>query len=542
MFFVSEGVCRTGGKLYIIQLKDANFFFQIYAQKKSDFCKQNSRGCNLCKLLIMEYSNSKMIAEDYKRVWAECLEVIKDALGPENKVAFDTWFVPIVPLKLEGSTLMVQVPSQFFYEYLEEHYVDLLKRVIRMQLGSNAMLKYSIVMDQSIRTSPIVTTLPSNSRRSVQNPLTDMPININKDNARELPNPFVIPGIQKTRVHSQLSPNYTLENFVEGDCNRLARSAGYAVAEKPGTTSFNPLLLHSNVGLGKTHLANAIGLKTKELHPDKTVLYVTSEQFMAQYAEAGRTGTTNDFIHFYEQIDVLIVDDIQFWSGKGQKTQEAFFHIFNYLHQRNCQIIITSDKAPGELQGLEPRLLSRLKWGLNADLQAPDVETRKAILRQKLQNDGIEMSEDVIEYIAYNINTNVRELEGALISLIAQSSLNRKQITLELTKQMIDKYVQSSTREITIDYIQKVVCDSLDLPVDSIQQMSRKREIVQARQLSMYFAKKITKSSLAVIGMQCGNKDHATVLHACKTIENLRQTDRYIRNLVDELEKKFKEA
>jgi chromosomal replication initiator protein len=491
----------------------------------------------------MEYSNPKMIEEDYKRVWAECLEVIKDTLGPENKKAFDTWFVPIVPLQLDGSTLIVQVPSPFFYEWIEDHYIDLLKRVIRMQLGPNGMLKYSIVMDQTIPTEPLKTTLPShNNRHTVQNPMSDLPVNINKDNTREIPNPFVIPGIQKTRINSQLSPNYTLENFVEGDCNRLARSAGYAVAEKPGTTSFNPLLLHSNVGLGKTHLANAIGLKTKELHPDKVVLYVTSEQFMAQYAEAGRTGTTNDFIHFYEQIDVLIIDDIQFWSGKGQKTQEAFFHIFNHLHQRNCQIIITSDKAPGELQGLEPRLISRLKWGLNADLQAPDVETRKAILRQKLQNDGIEMSDEVIEYIAYNINTNVRELEGALISLIAQSSLNRKQITLELTKQMIDKYVQNSTREITIDYIQKVVCDSLDLPVESIQQTSRKREIVQARQLSMYFAKKITKSSLAVIGMQCGNKDHATVLHACKQIENLRQTDRYIRNLVDELEKKFKEA
>lgn len=490
----------------------------------------------------MEHSNTKMIEEDYKRVWAECLEVIKDALGPDNKTAFETWFIPIVPLQLEGSTLLVQVPSSFFYEYIEYHYIDLLKRVIRMKLGPNAMLKYSIVMDQTIPSDLLSTTLPSHGRTSVKNPLTDMPVNINKDNAREIPNPFVIPGIQKTRVNSQLSPNYTLENFVEGDCNRLARSAGYAVAEKPGLTSFNPLLLHSSVGLGKTHLANAIGLKTKELHHDKTVLYVTSEQFMQQYAEAGRAGTTNDFIHFYELIDVLIIDDIQFWSGKAQKTQEAFFHIFNYLHQRNCQIIITSDKAPGELQGLEPRLLSRLKWGLNADLQAPDVETRKAILRQKLQNDGIEMDDEIIEYIAYNINTNVRELEGALISLIAQSSLNRKQITLDLTKQMIDKYVQSSTREITIDYIQKVVCDSLDLPVEAIQQTSRKREIVQARQLSMYFAKKITKSSLAVIGMQCGNKDHATVLHACKTIENLRQTDRYIRNLVDELEKKFKEA
>lgn len=483
-----------------------------------------------------------MKAEDYKRVWADCLEVIKDTLGPENKKAFDTWFVPIVPLQLDGSTLIVQVPSPFFYEWIEEHYIDLLKRVIRMQLGPNGMLKYSIVMDQTIPTEPLRTTLPSNSRRPVQNALTDLPVNINRENTREIPDPFVIPGLNKLRINSQLSPNYTLENFVEGDCNRLARSAGYAVAERPGTTSFNPLLLHSNVGLGKTHLANAIGLKTKELNPDKKVLYVTSEQFMQQYAEAGRAGTTNDFIHFYELIDVLIVDDIQFWAGKAQKTQEAFFHIFNHLHQRNCQIIITSDKAPGELQGLEPRLLSRLKWGLNADLQSPDVETRKAILRQKLQNDGIEMSDEVIEYIAYNINTNVRELEGALISLIAQSSLNRKQITLELTKQMIDKYVQSSTREITIDYIQKVVCDSLDLPVESIQMTSRKREIVQARQLSMYFAKKITKSSLAVIGMQCGNKDHATVLHACKTIENLRQTDRYIRGLVDELEKKFKEA
>ena len=286
-------------------------------------------------------------------------------------------------------------------------------------------------------------------------------------------------------------------------------------------------------------MANAIGLKTKELHPDMTVLYVTSEQFMQQYAEAGRSGTTNDFIHFYEIIDVLIIDDIQFWAGKAPKTQEAFFHIFNYLHQHGCQIIITSDKAPGELQGLEPRLLSRLKWGLSADLQAPDVETRKRILLKKAQNEGIELTDDVVEYIAYNINTNVRELEGALISLIAQSTLNRKEINLELTKQMIDKYVQSSAREITIDYIQKVVCDYLDLPVETIQDTSRKREVVQARQLSMYFAKKITKSSLAVIGMQCGNKDHATVLHACKTIDNLRQTDRHMRAMVDELEKKL---
>ena len=480
-----------------------------------------------------------MIEEDYKRVWASCLEVIKDALGPENRNSFETWFTPIVPLKLEGQTLLVQVPSQFFYEWIEEHYIDLLRRTIRMHLGPSGMLRYSIVMDQTIPNDPIVTTLPSQQRRSTINPPTDMPVNINRAGERDIPNPFVIPGIRKERIPSQLKANYTMDNFVEGDCNRLARSAGYAVAEKPGQTSFNPLFLHSGVGLGKTHLANAIGLKTKELDPDKTVLYVTSEQFMAQYAEAGRAGTTGDFIHFYEMVDVLIVDDIQFWASKAPKTQEAFFHIFNHLHLNNKQIIITSDKAPSELQGLEPRLLSRLKWGLSADLQAPDVDTRMRILRQKLQNDGIEMGDDIIEYIAYNINTNVRELEGALISLIAQSSLNRKEITLDLTRQMIDRYVKSSSREVTIEYIQKVVCDYLNLPVDSIQQTSRKREIVQARQLAMYFSKKITKSSLAVIGAQCGNKDHATVLHACKQIENLRQTDRYMRSMIEELEKRL---
>lgn len=481
-----------------------------------------------------------MAVQNYKMVWAECLEMIKDNLGSDPKV-FDTWFKPIVPVDLDGSTLIVQVPSMFFYEWLEAHYVDLLRRVVRMQLGASGKLKYKIAVDQSSADKPLTTTLDWQQRRSVQNPPVDVPYNINSVDDRTIPNPFIVPGIKKEPIPSQLSPNYTLENFVEGDCNRLARSAGFAVAEKPGQTSFNPLLIYGGVGLGKTHLANAIGLKTQEFHPDKTVLYVTSEQFMQQYAEAGRSKDTNSFLHWYEQINVLIIDDIQFWANKAPGTQEAFFNIFNYLHQHGCQIIITSDKAPSELQGLEPRLLSRLKWGLAADLQVPDVETRKRILRQKLQNDGIEMTDDIIEYIAYNINTNVRELEGALISLIAQSSLNRKQITLDLTRQMIDKYVQSSVREVTIDYIQKVVCDYLSLPVESIQMTSRKREIVQARQLAMYFSKKITKASLAVIGAQCGNKDHATVLHACKQIENLCQTDHHMRSMVEELEKKFKD-
>ena len=480
--------------------------------------------------------------QNYKNVWENCLKIIKDNLGPENEQVYKTWFEPIVPIQLEDNILTIRVPSQFFYEWLEEHFIDLLKRTIRLQLGPNGMLKYSILMDTSIADSPIATSLPSTGRQAINNRAKDVPLMIGTDeNERKISNPFIYVGIQKMKVNSQLNGNYTLENFVEGGCNRLARAAGYAVAENPGRTAFNPLLLHGGVGLGKTHLAHAIGIKTKELHPDDTVLYVTSEQFLQQYVDAVRNKNTNDFIHFYEMIDFLILDDIQFWASKGPHTQEAFFHIFNYLHQRNKQIIITSDKAPSELGTLEPRLLSRLKWGLAADLGTPDVETRIAILNQKLANDGIEMPQDVIEYIAYNINTNIRELEGALVSLIAQSSLNHRQITIDLAKQMIDKFVKSTTREITIDYIQKVVCDYFKLPLDSIQSPTRKREIVQARQLTMYFAKKMTKSSLAIIGLQCGNKDHATVLHACKTVANLNETDKQFHYWVDELEKKFKE-
>lgn len=480
--------------------------------------------------------------KDYQRVWEECLSFIKDNLaGKENEKVFSTWFEPIVPVNLDGSTLIIQVPSQFFYEWLEQNYAELLKNAIRLTLGPNACLQYSIVMDTSISESPITTCIPSSGRPTTVNRAKDAPMTLNRPENREFPNPFVIPGIQKVRINSQLSASYTLHNFVEGECNRLARAAGYAVAENPGKTAFNPLMLHGGVGLGKTHLANAIGLKTKELHPEKIVLYVTSEQFMQQYQDAGRNGTTSDFVHFYEMVDVLIVDDIQFWANKAARTQEAFFHIFNTLHQGGKQLIITSDKAPSELQGLEDRLISRLKWGLAAELDAPDVETRMMILKQKLQNDGVEMPEEVVEYIAYNINTNVRELEGALISLMAQSSLTHRTITLDLARQMVDKFVKSTNREVTIDYIQKVVCDYFNIPIDSIHSRTRKREIVQARQLTMYFAKKMTKSSLAIIGLQCGNKDHATVLHACKTVSNLAETDKQFRFWIDELEKKFKE-
>ncbi len=470
-------------------------------------------------------------------VWENCLKIIKDNIHYQS---FKTWFVPIKPLKLESNVLTIQVPSQFFYEWLEEHYINLLKKTIKNELGSDGRLEYSIIMDNSMNSNnPYSIKVPTSNKKAVNNPSVQMPIDINKGTSKDIPNPFIIPGLKKIKVNSQLVDTYSFDSFVEGDCNRLARSAGFAVSENPGRTSFNPLLIYSDVGLGKTHLIHAIGIHSKSNYPEKIVLYVSSEQFIAQYIDSVRNNNQNDFVHFYQMIDVLIVDDIHFLSGK-EKTQDVFFHIFNHLHQNSKQIILTSDKPPVELKGMEPRLLSRFKWGLAADLQAPDLETRIAILQKRLYNDGIEMPEEVVEYIAYNVNTNVRELEGALISILAQASLNKKAINLDLAKKMIDKFVKSTSREISIDYIQKVVCDYFNLSLDAINSKTRKREIVQARQLAMFFAKKHTKASLATIGLHCGNKDHATVLHACRTVNNLVETDKQFRIYVEEIDKKIK--
>ncbi len=473
-------------------------------------------------------------------VWQNCLAVIRDNISYQS---FKTWFEPIKPIKLKDHILTIQVPSQFFYEWLEEHYITLLRKTIKKELGPEGRLEYSIIMDNSSSQSgngeKFSIRVPTTQKKATQNAFVSMPIDLNRDNAKEIPNPFIIPGLKKIKVNSQLIENYSFDTFIEGDCNRLARSAGFAVAANPAKTAFNPLLIYSNVGLGKTHLAHAIGLEVKNNFPEKTVLYVTIDQFTNQFIDAVRNNSQNDFVHFYQMIDVLIIDDIQFLSGK-EKTQDVFFNIFNHLHQNGKQLVITSDKPPVEMQGIKPRLLSRFKWGLSADLQVPDLETRIAILEKKLYQDGIEIPREVIEYLAYSITTNVRELEGALISIIAQSSLNKRAITLELARQMIDKFVKSTTREISIDYIQKVVCDYFNLPVELMISNTRKREIVQARQLAMFFSKKLTKASLATIGLHCGNKDHATVLHACRTVTNLQETDKQFKQYIDELEKKIK--
>jgi chromosomal replication initiator protein len=469
---------------------------------------------------------------NHESVWVKCLSVIKDNVSPQS---FKTWFEPIKPVKLQESILTIQVPSQFFYEWLEEHYITLLKKTIRKELGTEGRLEYSIVMENSFDASLPYTVKAPSMKKDVRNPSLSMPIDLSTHAIR---NPFIIPGLKKVSVESQLNPNYSFENFVEGDCNRLARSAGFAVAEKPGGTAFNPLLIYGGVGLGKTHLAQAIGIQIKNKLPNKTVLYVQSEKFTNQFIDAVKNNNQNDFIHFYQMIDVLIIDDVQYFAGK-EKTQDVFFHIFNHLHQTGKQLVLTSDKAPVELQGIEQRLLSRFKWGLSADLQSPGLETRIAVLEKKIYNEGIELPKEVIEYLAYSITTNIRELEGALISLLAQSSLNKKTITLELAKAMIDKFVKNTAREVSIDYIQKVVCDYFDLSIELMKSKTRKREVVQARQIAMYFAKSLTKSSLATIGMHCGGKDHATVLHACRTVNNLMDTDKRFRAYIDELEKKI---
>lgn len=467
-----------------------------------------------------------------EQVWNGCLEIVKDNVSTQN---FKTWFEPIKPIKINNNVLTIQVPSQFFYEWLEEHYITLIKKVIKKELGAEGRLEYNIIMDNASgkTETPITFKLP-NINTNLKNPAVSMPIEV----GNSIKNPFVIPGLKKVQVESQLNPNYSFENFVEGDCNRLARSAGFAVAQKPGGNAFNPLLLYGGVGLGKTHLAQAIGIEVKKNYPNKTVLYVQSEKFITQFIEAVKNNNHNDFINFYQMIDVLIIDDVQYFAGKD-KTQDSFFHIFNHLHQLGKQIILTADRPPVDIQGIEQRLLSRFKWGLSADVQAPGLETRIAILEKKVYNEGIQLPKEVIEYLAYSITSNVRELEGALISLLAQSSLNKKTITLELAKAMIDKFVKSTAREVSIDYIQKVVCDYFDLAIDTMKSKTRKREVVQARQIAMYFAKNMTKSSLATIGMHCGGKDHATVLHACRTVNNLMDTDKRFKAYIEELEKKI---
>lgn len=454
-------------------------------------------------------------------VWNQCLEVIKRKIDQQS---FNTWFVPILPAGFLNGTLTIQVPTQFFYEWLEENYVHVLKQAIDMVVGPGAKLEYSIIVDKgNSANSPITVKIPNT--KSFPTP---------QDNMREV--------YQKNDIHfssSNLNNAYTFDTFIEGDCNKFARAAGLQIAQKPGITSFNPMILFGGVGLGKTHLAQSIGNKIRQLHPEKVVFYVQSEKFVQLFTDYMSNNTLRDFTDFFMRIHVLIIDDVQFFAGKG-KSQEMFFQIFNHLHQSNKQIILTSDKAPKDLDGLMERLLSRFKWGLNADLQQPDLETKIAIVKSKMQAEGIDIPEEVIEYIAISVDTNIRELEGVLTSLIAHSTIIRKEINLELAKNILKTVVKEIDADVGIDFIQKSVAEYFKVSVDEMKDKTRKKEIVIARQTAMYFAKNHTNLSLKAIGYHFGKRDHTTVLHAIESVNNMIDTDKEFKNGIAELQKRLK--
>jgi len=468
-----------------------------------------------------------MIPEKHIIVWNNCLKIVGDIIPPES---FKTWFKPIVPVKLCDYVLTIEVPSDFFREYLEEHFIDLMSKCLRRELGPQAKLEYSVRVDSS--GTPVI--MSTGSPQSVKNKGVSFPL------VGNIANPFVIPGLQQVEIDPQLNPVYNFDTFVEGACNRLARSAGLNIAESPGKTAFNPLFLYGASGLGKTHLAQAIGISVKELFPDKIVLYVNANRFQTQYVDAQWVkNKLNDFMHFYQMIDVLIIDDVHEFAEKPG-TQNAFFHIFNHLHQSGKQLILTSDKAPVDLKGLEQRLLSRFKWGLSAELNQPDFSTRVAILKAKSYQGGIELSDEIINYIATKVTTNVREIQGALNSLLAQATLAKKPITIQLAESMTEKLVSVHPIEVSVNEIQKEVCNYFGLQSEHLLSKTRKREIVQARQIAMYLSRNLTKTSLASIGAQIGGKDHATVLHAYNTVCDLMDTDRSFRQYVVDIEKILK--
>lgn len=461
------------------------------------------------------------MVKDCKTVWDSCLNTIRQNV---NQQSFKTWFEPIKPVGLSENALTIQVPNKFFYEWLEEHYVGILKTSIKRELGVEGRLEYQILMrDDSNKVKIARGHLPQTEEIGT---------------AYEIKNPFVIPGIKKFRVDPQLNPKYVFKDYIEGDCNRLARSAGKAIAKKPGSTAFNPLVIYGDVGLGKTHLAQAIGNEIVKNFENKSVLYVSSEKFTNQIIQSIKNGAIEDLVNFYQLIDVLIVDDIQFLMNK-QKTQEIFFHIFNQLHQSGKQLVITSDRAPKDLDGMEERLLSRFKWGLTADLQVPDFETRMAIVDAKMSKENVAIPSDVLEVICYNVKNNIRELEGVLISLMAQASLNQRDIDINLTKEVIEQFINQISKEVTVENIKALVAEHFDIPLEKLHSKTRKRSVVMARQLSMFFAKKMTNKSLKTIGEKFGGRDHSTVIYSCKAVQDLMDTDIAFKEDVMELEKKI---
>jgi chromosomal replication initiator protein len=464
---------------------------------------------------------------DYQLLWRECIAVIKNIV-PE--AAFNTWFKPIVPLSYEEKKVTIQVPSQFFYEYLEEKYVNVLKMTLHRVFGEGTILNYRVMVGPPYDADGTVDYPAGNSSVAVQRAIA--PVNVSK-----VMTPFT--QVAPQDLDSQLNTKYTFENFFEGTSNKLARTAGDAIAKNPGKTTFNPLFLYGPSGVGKTHLCHAIGVRIRELHPEKKVLYVSANLFQIQYTDAVRKNTSNDFLNFYQSMDVLILDDIQELISVV-KTQNTFFHIFNNLHQLGKQLVVTSDRAPVDLPGMEERLITRLKWGLTADIARPDKELRRKILREKIEQEGLVIKKDVFDYVVENVTDNVRDLEGVLVSMTANSLINNREIDLALAQQVIGQAIRIENKQLSVEKIQETVCNYFNMKQALIQTASRKREIVLARQITMYLAKKYTDSSFSHIGKIVGGRDHATVLHACKTVKDQIEINKTFRSTVETIEDSLK--
>lgn len=452
--------------------------------------------------------------KDAKTLWKECLLIIKENVP---FITYNTWFLPIKPLEITGSTLKVRVPNSFFVEWIEEHYNTLINTTIHQALGKEAKLAYVISSDDA------ETTEITDLNYQISSPSVEIP-------KRE--------EVKEDQFETNLNPRYQFENFIKGEGNQLARAAAFAIGDNPGQTSFNPLFIYGGVGLGKTHLIQAIGNKILRQFPDKKAIYLSTDIFTVEYVEAIQNNTVNEFSGFYKNMDVLIIDDIQFLVGK-EKTQDHFFNIFNVLHQSGKQIILSSDKPPKDLKGLNDRLVSRFQWGLTADIQPPEFETRIAILKNKSESFGISLSGEILEYIATNITSNIRELEGCLIKLLANASLSSKEINYELARKTVKEIATGRKVNISIDYITKVVCEFFEVEENKVREKNRKKEVVLARQVAMYLSKKLTKSSLKTIGLHFGGRDHSTVIHAYNNIDKMLFDDSKLKENVDTLRNKI---
>ena len=432
-----------------------------------------------------------------EKIWEECLNLLSQEI---KKQSFHTWLRPTKGIPCEEDVLKVAVPNKFVAEWLEEHYLDPIQKTILKIAQQSLPLSFLISTEMGETITRI--NFENNKKKGCGHP----------ENSGRAPG-----------KNNLFNPRYSFETFVVGESNQFAHAAALAVAEAPAKTKFNPLYVYGGVGLGKTHLVQAIGQYVKEEYKDLNVVYATSEKFTNDFINSITNNTTQEFVNFYRNVDLLLLDDIQFLSGK-ESTQVQFFHTFNALYQSGKQIVLTSDRPPKEIHGLEERLLSRMQWGLVTDIQPPDLETRMAILQKKCESDGVNISADIAEFIANNITSNIRELEGALIRLLAYSSLNGKELNVELAKQVLKDIMKNGCKEITIGEIRKKVAQSFSLSEENLCSKRKTQEIALARQVAMYLSRNLTKASLKTIGMEFGGRDHSTVIHACSLIaDNLKK-------------------